>query len=258
MKKPTIFDFQAQVGLTKHLGGLQATKILIEGCSIDGGERVLEIGCGVGATAVYLAREYGCQVSGVDISERMVQRAREHAQRRGVQQLTDFRTADMNKLPFPSNAFDAVFCESVLAFSKDKPKAISEMARVTIPGGFVAINESLWLQEPSEELIAWFSQDMAAEASTMVFEEWIHLLEGAGLTPISWRKARIVLKDEVRGLLQRYGLSGLLRSSLRGIAMYLQRRDYREFITETRKTGVAPGNPEEYLGYGIIIAKKNA
>ncbi len=256
MKKPTIFDFQAQVGLTKHLGGLQATKTLIEGCDIRRDKRVLELGCGVGNSSVYIAREFGCHVTGVDISERMIQRAREEAQRNNVQHLTEFRTADMNQLPFPSESFDIVFCESVLVFSKDKPKAISEMVRTTIPGGYVAINESIWLHEPDDELIAWFSQDMAAEASTLAFEGWNHLLQEAGLTPVYAQKYQIQIKDEVRGLLQRYGLAGLLRSSLRGIAMYFQRRDYREFLAETRKTGITPGNPQEFLGYGIIIASK--
>lgn len=256
MKKPTIFDFQAQVGLTKHLGGMQATKTLIEGCGIKGGERVLEVGCGVGTSSVYFAKEFGCQVTGVDLSERMIQRARERAHTAKVPHLTNFRTANMDQLPFPSDSFDVVFCESVLAFSHDKLKAIGEMARVAYPAGFVAINESVWLQAPNDELVAWFAQDMAAEASTLVFEEWTHLIEQAGLSLVTWEKGRIEIKDEVRGLLQRYGWLGFLRSTLRGIAMYLQRSDYREFIAETRKTGVAPGNPEEYLGYCIIIARK--
>ena len=257
MKKPTVFDFQAQAGITKHLGGLQATDTLIEGCNISGGERVLEIGCGVGATAVYLAKEYGCQVTGVDLSERMIERARERAEAQKVQHLTTFRTAHMDQLPFPSDSFDVVFCESVLAFSMDKPKAIVEMARVVLPGGFVAINEAIWLQEPDDELVAWFAQDMAANASTLVFEGWTHLIEQAGLTLHMWEKEHVVLKDEVRGLLQRYGLLGLIKSTLRGITMYIQRRDYREFIAELRRSGVVPGNPQDYLGYCIIIAKKN-
>jgi ubiquinone/menaquinone biosynthesis C-methylase UbiE len=257
MKKPNVFDYQAQAGVTKHLGGLEATKTIIEGCDIEGGERILEIGCGVGTSSVYLAREYGCQVTGVDISERMVQRARERAKANKVQHLTTFRAADMDRLPFPTNSFDVVFCESVLVFSQDKSKAVSEMARVVVPGGFVAINESIWLEEPSEELVAWFAQDMAANASTMVFEEWTHLMEQAGLTIVTWEKGRVVIKNEVRGLLQRYGWLGLLKSTFRGIAMYIRRPDYREFIADLRKSGVVPGNPEDYLGYGIITAKKN-
>lgn len=258
MKKPNIFDFQAQVGLTKHLGGMTATKTLIESCEIDGGERVLDVGCGVGSSSVFLAEKYGCHVTGVDISERMIQRARERAQAHKIQHLTKFRAADMDQLPFPSSSFDHVFCESVLAFSQDKSKAIAEMARVTFPGGFVAINEAMWLQEPSDELIAWFAQDMAAQASTMTFDRWTHLIEQAGLTPVKWEKGRINIKDEVRGLVHRYGLLDILKSTLRAIAMYVQRRDYREFIAETRKSGVAPKNTEDFLGYCIIISRKQS
>jgi hypothetical protein len=67
---------------------------------------------------------------------------------------------------------------------------------------------------------------------------------------------QIQIKKELRGILQRYGWTGMLRSMLRGIAMYLQRRDYREFVAETRRRGITPGNPSECLGYGLMIAKK--
>jgi hypothetical protein len=48
---------------------------------------------------------------------------------------------------------------------------------------------------------------MAANASTMMFEGWTRLIEQAGLTLHSWQQERLVIKDEVRGILQRYGLT---------------------------------------------------
>jgi len=48
--KKTIFDFQAEVNLTKHIGGLQATEELIELCYIDQGKYVLDVRCGIGIT----------------------------------------------------------------------------------------------------------------------------------------------------------------------------------------------------------------
>ena len=256
MKKPTIFDYQAQVGLTKHLGGLQSTLALIEGCQVKGGERVLEIGCGVGASAVYLASNYGCHVTGIDISERMIQRARERAMAKKVEHLTTFRTSDMNQLPFPANAFEVVFCESVLAFSQEKTKAVSEMARVTQPGGFIGINEAVWLQPPDAMWTEWFAQDMAANASTFELEGWVRLLKQAGLELVSSHVQTMEIKDEARGLLQRYGWLDFLRMMVRGLAMYFQRSDYRQFVAETSKGGVTPGDPQEHMGYGLMIAKK--
>ena len=256
MKKPTVFDYQAQVGLTKHLGGLASTLALISACKINDQQHLLEVGCGVGATAVYLAKEVGCNVTGIDISERMIQRAKERARDDKVEHLTHFRTGDMDQLPFPENSFDVVYCESVLAFSQDKPTAVSEMRRVLRPGGYIGINESVWLHEPTEEWITWFAQDAAANAATLSAEAYGHLLEAAGLNIISQEVNSVNLKEEARGLIQRYGISGVIKSTLRGLAMYFQRGDYRQFVSEIRKSGVMPSNPEEYIGYGLFIAQK--
>ena len=68
------FDFAAEIGLTKHMGGLKATEELIELCRIGEGSYVLDVGCGAGQTACYIAKTHGCSVMGVDISERMVER----------------------------------------------------------------------------------------------------------------------------------------------------------------------------------------
>ena len=66
---PSYFELQAYVGTTKHMGGFETTKALIELCYINQDTYVLDAGCGVGATACYLAKRYGCRVVGVDISE---------------------------------------------------------------------------------------------------------------------------------------------------------------------------------------------
>jgi ubiquinone/menaquinone biosynthesis C-methylase UbiE len=256
MKKPTVFDYQAQVGLTKHLGGLASTLTLISACKINDQQHVLEVGCGVGASAVYIASEVGCNVTGVDVSERMIQRARERARDNKLEHLAQFRTAEMHELPFSDETFDVVYCESVLAFSHDKAKAIAEMARVLRPGGHIGINESVWLHEPTEEWIAWFAQDAAANASTLSAEAYRQLFEAAGFNVVFEEVHSLNIKDEARGLIQRYGISGVIKSTLRGLAMYFQRGDYRQFVSEIRKSGVIPSNPEEHIGYGILIAQK--
>ncbi len=80
----TFFDFAAEVGLTKHLGGVGATDWLVELCHIGPGRRVLDVGCGAGVTPCYLARRYGCRVTGVDIRPAMVDRSAERARREGL------------------------------------------------------------------------------------------------------------------------------------------------------------------------------
>jgi len=51
------FDFAAEVGFTKHLGGVEATEKLVELCHIKAGSYVLDVGCGAGATPAYLAKK---------------------------------------------------------------------------------------------------------------------------------------------------------------------------------------------------------
>ena len=142
------FDFAAEVGLTKHLGNVDATDKLAELCHMNQGKYILDVGCGSGATAAYLAQECGCRVMGVDILPRMVDRAQELTKRKGVADLTEFKVADAQELPFPDGQFDAVITESVTAFPEDKQKAVNEYVRVLKPGGYVGLNESTWLKTP--------------------------------------------------------------------------------------------------------------
>lgn len=129
------FDFQAALGMSKHPGGLSSTKELAELCGITRPSYVLDVGCGVGATACWLARSIGCRVVGIDISEEMIARAKERAKREGVEDKVEFRRADALKLPFKSNSFDVVIGESVLMFIKNRKKAIREYRRVVKKGG---------------------------------------------------------------------------------------------------------------------------
>ena len=85
------FDFAAEAGLTKHLGGVEATDELAHLCRIDEDSYVLGVGCGVGATPVYLAGTYGCRAMGVDIVPRVIERCEERARRERVVSRTEFR-----------------------------------------------------------------------------------------------------------------------------------------------------------------------
>ena len=139
------FDFIANLGYTKHHGSLTATRALVEMCHIGPDSYVLDVGCGVGATPSFLAREVGCRVIGVDLLEKVVVHSRQRAKEDGVEHLVEFRVADAQDLPFDDDQFDAVISESVNVFFSDKRQAVSEYVRVTKPGGCVGMTEMTWL-----------------------------------------------------------------------------------------------------------------
>jgi ubiquinone/menaquinone biosynthesis C-methylase UbiE len=262
-KEPTFFDFAAYVGLTKHLGGVEATEELIELCHIDAGKYVLDVGCGAGVTPCFIAKRYGCRVVGVDISEGMIERSRERAKREGLADADDehpkveFRVADAQDLPFEDDLFDAVITESVTAFPKDKQRAVNEYVRVTKPGGYVGLNESTWLKvPPPPEVVAWASQDVGANVKPLTSDEWVELLESAGLREIVVRKHEINVQNEARGILRRYGCRGMLRTLSRTFALYATSPDYRRFVKQVRGDGITPENLDEYFGYGVYVGRK--
>lgn len=251
------FDFAAQIGLTKHLGGQEATRELVDRTRITPLSYVLDVGCGVGVTSCHLALSMGCRVMGVDINPLMVERARERARKQKLTDLVEFQQADAMELPFENDSFNVVVTESVTAFPEDKARAIRQYFRVTKPGGFIGLNEATWLKTPvPEEIQAWASQDLGANVSPLQPGEWVQLMQKAGLVDIFQRTSTISTREESRGLLERYGWGGFLSSLVQAFGLYIRNPDYREFLKSISKEGLTPPDLDEYFGYGIYIGKK--
>ena len=255
--KEEFFDFAAEVGLTKHIGGVEATEEMVELCHIGEGSYILDVGCGAGVTPSFIAKKYSCRVVGVDISEGMIQKSKERAGREGVADRVEFRVADAQDLPFEDDLFDAVITESVTAFPEDKQKAVDEYARVTKPGGYVGLNESTWLKvPPPPEMVAWASQDLGATVKPLTSGEWTGLLEGAGMSEIVVRTRQVDVRNEARGILGRYGCAGMLGVWRRMLVLYARNPAYRRFVKQVRQVGIVPENLDEYFGYGIYVGQK--
>ena len=251
------FDFAAQIGLTKHLGGQEATRELVDRTRITPLSYVLDVGCGVGTTACHLARYMGCRVMGVDNNPLMIDRARERARKMKLTDLVEFQQADATELPFDNELFNVVITESVTAFPDDKAKSIREYYRVTKPGGFIGLNEATWLRTPvPDQIQSWASQDLGANVSPLQPREWVELMEYAGLVDIFQRTSTISTREESRGILERYGWGGFLGSLVQAFKLFVRDPYYREFLKSVREEGLTPPNLDEYFGYGIYVGKK--
>eukprot|EP00921_Rhytidocystis_pertsovi_P017441 GHVQ01027437.1.p1 GENE.GHVQ01027437.1~~GHVQ01027437.1.p1 ORF type:complete len:531 (+),score=68.33 GHVQ01027437.1:232-1593(+) len=103
--------------------------------------RVLDLGCGIGGTSRHLARHIpgGATVTGVALSPKQVERARKLTREKGLSDRCEFMVMDGQKMSFPDNSFDLVWvCEST-EHMPDKDRVISEISRVTKPGGTVVV-----------------------------------------------------------------------------------------------------------------------
>lgn len=248
------FAMLAEMDFTKHLGGQQATDELVELCHIGAHTYVLDIGCGVGITPCHIAKANGCRVVGVDLREAMVIRAWQRAKREGVGALVEFRVADARDMPFDDATFDAVVCESVLAFLPEREKAVSEFVRVTKPGGYVGVSESTWIKDPTAELRAEVTASFGGNLDVQSPEEWQALLEAGGLKDIVARTNEITVGSEFSNRIKRLGgAKGMARLWARMPSLLIKRPVYRSFIKDAF---AMPKEVMSYWGYGLYVGQR--
>lgn len=108
------------------------------------GGRVLDVGCGVGGPALWLARNLGCSVLGLTISPVQARMAGERARAEGLGRLARFEVADANRLDFKPESFDAVWVVECSEHLADKARFVESCARVLRPGGVLAL--CAWLR----------------------------------------------------------------------------------------------------------------
>ena len=249
------FELQASWGMTKHIGGLKATRELVELCHINKGKYVLVVGCGVGVTPCYLAKSYGCRVVGVDLSERMVVRSKERAKREGIEDGVEFRVADAQNLPFEDALFDAVICESVNAFIEDKQRAASEYVRVITPGGYVGLNECTWIKAPPPELAKYLSRILGAEFPACN-NGWKELLEGSGLRETLARIYKTNALSQWLNEVRQLEFLDFLRAWYRFLFLLIKSPACRRFAKETLTMPRSISRIFKYFGYGIYVGRK--
>ncbi len=107
----------------------------------------LDIGTGPGVIPIMLAAGVpGLRLTGVDLSQPMLQKAREAAEEAGVADRLDFRVGDAKSLPFSEQSFDLVLCNSLLHHLPDALALLNEISRLVRPGGAILLRD---LRRPS-------------------------------------------------------------------------------------------------------------
>ena len=245
-------DMQAQVGITKHIGGRAATDQLLAWCCADQAREVLVVGCGIGVSTAYIAKKYNCHVAGVDISDKMIEWARLRAKRERVESKIEFRAADIQAPPFEANRFDAVIVESVVAFVHDKARAIRECVRVTKPGGYVGLNESFLTQALSPEMEDMFARTLGGIEMPML-ETWQSLWNASGLQDCVMQTYSIDARHEVRDRIQCIGVRWSLEAFARLVYFFVTQPAARASVREQYgSTAHVLGK----LGYALFAGRK--
>jgi tocopherol O-methyltransferase len=123
----------------------------------DRPQTILDVGCGIGGSSLYLAEKFGAQVTGITLSPVQANRARERAEAAGLTAKTDFQVANALEMPFPDNSFDLVWSLESGEHMPDKDKFLQECYRVLKPGGRLIL--ATWCHRPTTETTPLTSQE---------------------------------------------------------------------------------------------------
>ncbi len=191
-----------------HPGGLKKTDEMARMCRVSKDKLVLDIGCGKGVSACYLAEKYDCMVIGIDVSERMIQYAKELARRKGLEERVSFRVADAHNLPFEDEKFDIVIAECTTVLL-NKNRAFQEFIRVLKPGGYIGDLEMIWRRRPPEELVRK-TREIWNGFETMTLSEWEEFFRKQGLIEIKAVDFSDELSNMEKAFIKELGLKGLI------------------------------------------------
>lgn len=126
-----------------HYGGVEAIDILAHKAEIHDGSYVLDVCCGIGGPARYLAHNYSCRVMGLDLTQSRIQSALRFTQIVKLDHIVDFRHGNALDMPFENSTFDAVIGQEAWVHVPDKARLIAECARVSKDGGIIAFTDVL-------------------------------------------------------------------------------------------------------------------
>ena len=124
-----------------HVRGREATVELARRAALTPGSHVLDVGCGLGGSARYLAAEHQCQVTGIDLTQEYVDVANALAGMVGLSDKVACRRASALEMPFDDGAFDVVWTEHVQMNIADKHAFYREIGRVTRPKGTLLFHD---------------------------------------------------------------------------------------------------------------------
>jgi MPBQ/MSBQ methyltransferase len=191
-----------------HIRGRAATLELARAAKVDSTSRVLDVGSGVGGTSRCLAREFGCRVTGIDLTDEYCSAAAMLSDRVGLAELVDYRQGDATSLPFPDASFDIVWTEHAAMNIPDKPRLYREMHRVLKPGGKLAIYDIL--AGPSGPVyfpVPWARTPEASFLATP--DELRSLLEDAGFNIEAWLDTTDAARAWFIALAEKIGKEGV-------------------------------------------------
>ena len=148
---------------------LRTNETLAKMAEIKESDKVLDAGCGVGGSAIWLAKNIGSSVTGITISNKQIKKAKKYAKREKVNDKVEFLNKDFNDTGFSNESFDVVWGVEALCYARDKQKMLKEFFRILKPRGRIVVSD--WYK--GKEILSLEEQKVADNfVHNFMVESW--------------------------------------------------------------------------------------
>lgn len=162
-----------------HIGGRPATEYVVAKMSVSNSQHILDVGCGIGGATRYLAAQYGCRVTGIDLTPDYIEVARELAARTGLDRQATYQVASALNMPFHEAHFDGALTLHVAMNIRDRAGLYGEVARVLKPDAIFCVYDVMKSQRDGLIYpVPW--AETAATSHLTSADETVMFLENAG------------------------------------------------------------------------------
>ncbi|HPQ81570.1 MAG TPA: methyltransferase domain-containing protein, partial [bacterium] len=183
------------------------------------GQRVLDIGCGIGAPAIRIAGGTGCSIVGINISSEQVKQGRALVKKSGLCDLVELRKGNALSMDFPEASFDSVLCIEVAGdicvTPEQKGRLISEMHRVLKPGGSIGFSDLVFTGKPTRAEESSMRAILYHDGSDLV-TDWPELFADGGFEVVEkrdiisetmpmWTHSLAIYEERASDVRRRYG-----------------------------------------------------
>ena len=242
------YKFMALVGKRViHPGGRASTEALLKRAEITGTSCVLDVGCGVGTTAIEIAARHRAEVTAVDIAPLMLERANANVRAAGAGDRVTVEEGDILAMPYADDSFDVVIAEAVTMFV-DRERAASELTRVCRPGGRVLATEFLWREPPTTEAREVFLGQVCPGLQFDTLADWVRIYTNAGLVNVDTESGPFEMMSP-KGFLSDEGFTHSLAIMGRVAARPAHIRKMAWLMPKMAKA-------VPYLGYALVAGVK--
>ena len=194
-------------GYGEELEAHQETAVSSFGCGnplafagVEPGQTVVDLGSGAGFDLLIAAEKVGPdgRVIGVDMTDAMIEAARDNAERAGFEQI-EVRKGLIEQMPVEDGETDWVISNCVINLSPEKERVFAEIERVLAPGGRVSISDIV-VEELPEAIRGHAAAYAACVAGAIREDEYVAGLEAAGLEDVEVSERLVYTVDQLRGI----------------------------------------------------------